>query len=246
MRPTSYPSGENCAFRIDEASGLPVARLPALADGAALTPLTAAMLSDGPWCPDEANAKRWDADLLRIRKVGVTIRVEAAASALRGPAERAVCQWRDFSRRQSMGAGSGDPVPGVAAKHEPGAGMNGLAREDGVAMLVAMMAILIMTAFGTALILSSSSETIIAGHFRDCPRRRLCRGRDAGARTGRSPGNGRLESGHRGPASVPLGRRSTDRRSNACRRIEHRPVAGRQHGELSEELRHARRRISSR
>ena len=86
VRPTSYPSGENCAFRIDEASGLPVARLAALADGAALTPLTAAMLTDGPWCPDEANAKRWDADLLRIRKVGITIRVEAAASALRGPA----------------------------------------------------------------------------------------------------------------------------------------------------------------
>jgi hypothetical protein len=86
VRPTSYPSGENCAFRIDEASSLPVARLPALADGAALTPLTASMLSDGPWCPDEAHAKRWDADLLRIRKVGITIRVEAAASALRGPA----------------------------------------------------------------------------------------------------------------------------------------------------------------
>jgi len=86
VRLTSYPSGENCAFRIDETSGLPTARLPALADGAALTPLTAAMLSDGPWCPDESNAKRWDADLLRIRKVGVTIRVEAAASALRGPA----------------------------------------------------------------------------------------------------------------------------------------------------------------
>jgi hypothetical protein len=86
MRPTSYPSGENCAFQIDETSGLPLARLPALTDGAALTPLTAAMLSDGPWCPDEANAKRWDADLLRIRKVGITIRVEAASSALRGPA----------------------------------------------------------------------------------------------------------------------------------------------------------------
>lgn len=43
--------------------------------------------------------------------------------------------------------------------------MRGLAREEGLAMLVAMMAILIMTAFGTALILSSSSETTIAGHF---------------------------------------------------------------------------------
>ena len=43
--------------------------------------------------------------------------------------------------------------------------MSGLAREEGIAVLVAMMAILIMTAFGTALILSSSSETSIAGHF---------------------------------------------------------------------------------
>jgi hypothetical protein len=43
--------------------------------------------------------------------------------------------------------------------------MSGLAREEGVAVLVAMMAILIMTAFGTALILSWSSETTIAGHF---------------------------------------------------------------------------------
>jgi hypothetical protein len=65
---------------------VPVARLAALADGGALTPLTAATLSDGPWCPDEASTTRWDADLLRIRKVGVTIRVETASSALRGPA----------------------------------------------------------------------------------------------------------------------------------------------------------------
>jgi len=43
--------------------------------------------------------------------------------------------------------------------------MNGLTREEGLAMLVAMMAVLIMTAFGTALILSSSSDTTIAGHF---------------------------------------------------------------------------------
>jgi hypothetical protein len=43
--------------------------------------------------------------------------------------------------------------------------MSRLAREEGMAVLVAMMAILIMTAFGTALILSSSSETTIAGHF---------------------------------------------------------------------------------
>ena len=84
--PTAYPVGENCAFRLDETSGLPVSRLPALAGGTALTPLPAATLTDGPWCPDETNANRWDADLLRIRKIGVTVRIEAAPAALRGPA----------------------------------------------------------------------------------------------------------------------------------------------------------------
>ena len=85
-RTTAYPAGENCVFRIDEASGLQVSRLPALTASTALTPLTGAQLADGPWCPDEMNGNRWDADLLRIRKVGVTIRVEAALAALRGPA----------------------------------------------------------------------------------------------------------------------------------------------------------------
>jgi Tfp pilus assembly protein PilW len=43
-------------------------------------------LVDGPWRPDAASANRWDADLLRIRTVGVTIRLESALAALRGPA----------------------------------------------------------------------------------------------------------------------------------------------------------------
>jgi Tfp pilus assembly protein PilW len=51
-----------------------------------LTPVTAAELTDGPWRPDGASPDRWDADLLRIRSVGVTVRVEAALAALRGPA----------------------------------------------------------------------------------------------------------------------------------------------------------------
>jgi hypothetical protein len=84
--PTAYPPGENCAFRIDEASGLPVSRLPPLTTGTALTPLADALFRDGPWCPDEASAGRWDADLLRVRRVRVTVRVEAAPAALRGPA----------------------------------------------------------------------------------------------------------------------------------------------------------------
>jgi hypothetical protein len=45
-----------------------------------------AQLTDGPWCPDAMNPNRWDADLLRIRKIAVTLRVESAVEALRGPA----------------------------------------------------------------------------------------------------------------------------------------------------------------
>jgi hypothetical protein len=84
-QPTAYPAGENCVFRVND-DGMQVTRLPTLAAGTALTPLTAAQLVDGPWCPDAANANRWDADLLRVRSVGVTIRIEAALAALRGPA----------------------------------------------------------------------------------------------------------------------------------------------------------------
>jgi PilX N-terminal len=42
-----------------------------------------------------------------------------------------------------------------------------LLREDGVAMVVAMLAMLLMMALGAALILTTSSETMIAGYFRD-------------------------------------------------------------------------------
>lgn len=84
-----YPAGENCVFMIDALSGKQVARLPVLGAGGAtqtLVKLTATELTDGPWCPDGANPNKWDADLLRVRKIGVTIRVQAALAALRGPA----------------------------------------------------------------------------------------------------------------------------------------------------------------
>ncbi len=85
---TSYPPGENCAFVVDPASRLQTPRLATLAASGALVPLTAADLTDGPWCPDAAVRNRWDADLLRIRRVAVTLRVEAALDFLRGPAGR--------------------------------------------------------------------------------------------------------------------------------------------------------------
>ena len=85
-RTTTWPAGENCAFHVDAASGRQVSRLIPLGTSAALVRLSAAQLTDGPWCPDEASANRWDADLLRIRRIGVTLRLQSAAAALRGPA----------------------------------------------------------------------------------------------------------------------------------------------------------------
>jgi len=74
----------NCIFN---ASASPVPQLAVLGSGnPGLVPLTAAQLTDGPWCPNAANTNRWDADLLRIRKIGVKLRVQAANAALRGPA----------------------------------------------------------------------------------------------------------------------------------------------------------------
>jgi hypothetical protein len=79
-------SGESCLFA---ANGTPFGtpKLPALGPaGGPLVALTEAQLTDGPWCPDSTAPGRYDADLLRIRSVQVTLRVEAALDALRGPA----------------------------------------------------------------------------------------------------------------------------------------------------------------
>lgn len=80
----TWGAGENCAFMV--ANGLTVPRLPVLAANEGQVLLTQAMLTDGPWCPDGTKSNRFDADLLRIRKVRVMLRVQAALAALRGPA----------------------------------------------------------------------------------------------------------------------------------------------------------------
>ena len=84
-QPSVYPPGENCAFA-RTASGTVTPRLATLAAGPVLVPLSAASLADGPWCPDSLNPNRYDADLLRVREIVATIRVEASADSLRGPA----------------------------------------------------------------------------------------------------------------------------------------------------------------
>jgi len=81
----NWPAGENCTFQV--VGGQQVPRLAILgAGGLGEVELTQATLSDGPWCPDNAKDNRFDADLLRVRRVRVTLRVQAALASLRGPA----------------------------------------------------------------------------------------------------------------------------------------------------------------
>jgi type II secretory pathway pseudopilin PulG len=72
------PGSANCAY----AAGTPPVPLLQDLGGTALVPLTAAQLTDGPWCGQSPG--RFDADLLRVRRVGVTLRLEAEGTEFRG------------------------------------------------------------------------------------------------------------------------------------------------------------------
>ena len=79
-----WPAGENCTFAVVD--GRHQTRMSTLGAPGALIELAPGLLSDGPWCPDDAAANRFDADLLRVRRVRLTLRVQAAVASLRGPA----------------------------------------------------------------------------------------------------------------------------------------------------------------
>lgn len=69
----------NCLY---DATGTPLPGLATLAtQGGSLAPLPLSMLNDGPWCGNGNN--QFDADLFRVRKVRVTLRVQAGNDMLR-------------------------------------------------------------------------------------------------------------------------------------------------------------------
>jgi prepilin-type N-terminal cleavage/methylation domain-containing protein len=81
--PAPADGAENCTFAVVDGEYVP--RLPAIGEGmAGLAELTRELLTDGPWCADAASPQRFDADLLRIRRVRLTVRVQAAAAWFRG------------------------------------------------------------------------------------------------------------------------------------------------------------------
>jgi prepilin-type N-terminal cleavage/methylation domain-containing protein len=83
----SWGPGANCIFEVDPATGQHAPRLPDLAPGSqALVLMDEDMLTDGPFCPDADSPSRFDADLLRVRKIGLVLRVQVGSADLRGPA----------------------------------------------------------------------------------------------------------------------------------------------------------------
>ena len=71
---STWPAGENCTWTT-AGSGANQTYVPRLASmgsgGNGLVKLSATDLTNGPWCPDQANSNHYDADLLRVRKIRV-------------------------------------------------------------------------------------------------------------------------------------------------------------------------------
>lgn len=83
----SWGAGENCTIAVRE-DGQREPRLPQMGVSGQLVALGPEVLNDGPWCAGNGGAFDFDADLLRIRRIDVRVRVEVASAALRGPAGR--------------------------------------------------------------------------------------------------------------------------------------------------------------
>ena len=82
----TWGAGENCLFMVSGGAHVARPEMPDLGPvNGPLVKLTPQQLTDGPFCPDASIANRYDADLLRIRKVRVTLRVQVGNKSLRGP-----------------------------------------------------------------------------------------------------------------------------------------------------------------
>jgi hypothetical protein len=80
--PDEWGRGENCTFAV--VGGVHTPRLRTIGREG-LVRLDAEALSDGPWCPQAGDPQRFDADLLRVRRVRILLRLQAP-DPFRGPA----------------------------------------------------------------------------------------------------------------------------------------------------------------
>lgn len=93
------PAGEaNCLY--DAGGSYQSALMPALAGVGGLVELTDAVLSDGPWCG--SGATRFDADLLRVRRIRISVRLQASDPAVRGSDPRQFVNPGSATRETSL------------------------------------------------------------------------------------------------------------------------------------------------
>jgi prepilin-type N-terminal cleavage/methylation domain-containing protein len=112
-----WPAGENCTFALVDGRHQP--RLAALGSVGTLVEISPALLTDGPWCPDASAGNRFDADLLRIRRVRFVIRVQTPIKELRGRAVPDLEMQLDVTPRnlnlepETRNLEPGNPEPGT-------------------------------------------------------------------------------------------------------------------------------------
>jgi len=87
----------NCLY---DTGGNLVAGAVLTTDGGSLARLPIAMFADGPWCG--ANDNRFDADLMRVKKVRATLRVQASASSLRAKGSDYVVEGTSTSAHAAL------------------------------------------------------------------------------------------------------------------------------------------------
>ncbi|MCC7124593.1 MAG: prepilin-type N-terminal cleavage/methylation domain-containing protein [Acidobacteria bacterium] len=85
-----FDPGSHCMT--DRTSGVPLSTLAALGPVGDLAPVTPAMLGDGPWCPDSGATSPFDADVFRIRRLDITLRVAVLSAEFRGPSSTLFAQ----------------------------------------------------------------------------------------------------------------------------------------------------------
>ncbi len=159
----------NCLY---DAAGNFLARPTLAATEGSLAALTSAMLSDGPYCG--AGDNQFDVDLLRVRKVqgdsshagGIREPARQRPDPFQEPGDRR--RWRPLRPRLP------DAVRSDAAQFEPDTIMQithrlrtRLSDQQGSALIIALMAMMLLTALGAAVVMVSTTETRISGNYRD-------------------------------------------------------------------------------
>ena len=118
---------------------------------------------------------QFDADLLRIRKVRVTLRMQAASAVASRHGHDAVQEPGHVAGRRPVRARLHGLVRSRAAQPEPDTVRTHahprfharLAERSGAALIIALMAMMLLTALGAAVVMVSNTETHIAGNYRN-------------------------------------------------------------------------------